>query len=174
MEAIYYSVLFILAGLLLRLSLIDIQSRRLPNPLVLAVAILGLLLVFATCLHTKSFAPLLSAILGILFSAGPALLVSLIFWALRGEEGFGAGDIKLLAALGLFVGPAGIAILPAACLFACFYMSLIFITKFGRNPIKVITGKIPKKARKQTIAFGPYISVATLIILLMPLLAALL
>jgi len=141
--------IFILGGLLVCLSIIDIRQRRLPNDLVLAIAMLGISLALATSIAEASLTPLKAALLGALFSSVPALIFSFAYLTFRGKEGFGAGDIKLLAALGLVVGPAGILILPiASTLAAMVKLPQLFFTK--------------EKVREQSLAFGPYISLATL------------
>ena len=139
-------------GLLLWLSVVDLRERRLPNGLVLAVAVLGLVLSLVQCVYVSSWEPLKSALLGMIFAAVPALLFSLLYFALRKQEGFGAGDIKLLAALGLHLGVIGILLLPLASLLAALVTlpQLLFCKE---------------KARKHTLAFGPYISVAALLLL---------
>ena len=147
-----FIVMAVLAGLLLWLSVIDMRERRLPNGLVLAVAVLGLVLAVVQCAYVSSWEPLKSASLGMLLAAVPALLFSLLYFALRKQEGFGAGDIKLLAALGLNLGVIGILLLPLASLLA----ALVTLPQLLFRK---------EKARKHTLAFGPYISIAALLLL---------
>jgi len=151
----------LLMGLLIWLSIIDIQQRRLPNKLVLAVAALGLVLATAQCLHTSSFAPLKSSLLGALLSAGPALAFSLAYFLACKHEGFGFGDIKLLAALGIFLGPIGLALLPIACVLA----SMVSLPRLLAQTIAITYKETQKKTQRHTIAFGPYISISAAILL---------
>jgi prepilin peptidase CpaA len=75
-------------------ALIDLKTRRVPNPLTLGIAAAGLVLA-ATRLSGLSVA---AAALG--FSVGVGLmLLPYIFGAM------GGGDVKLFAALGTFLGP---------------------------------------------------------------------
>ena len=75
-------------------ALIDLKTRRVPNPLTLGIAATGLVLA-ATRLSGLSVA---AAALG--FSVGVGLmLLPYIFGAM------GGGDVKLFAALGTFLGP---------------------------------------------------------------------
>jgi leader peptidase (prepilin peptidase)/N-methyltransferase len=100
---------------LLILSAIDIDTMRLPNDLVwllFVVGIFGLLLsVFAGVQAVPlispegGFLPAIWALLGVVLAVGFALLVSLVYRLARKKEGLGMGDIKLLAVLGLFLGP---------------------------------------------------------------------
>lgn len=142
----------LLFGLLVWLSYFDILERRLPNQLVLAVAGLGLGLALWRSMSLSSLLPLQGSLLGMLLAAGPALLFSLLYYWLRKRDGFGAGDIKLLAALGLFFGPMGIALLPLASLMAT-------LVTLPRLLFSI------DKTRWRTIAFGPYLSLAAFILL---------
>ena len=147
-----FIVMAVLAGLLLWLSVVDVRERRLPNRLVLAVAVLGVMFSAVQCVYISSWLPLKNALIGMFLAAAPALLFSLLYYFIRKQEGFGAGDIKLLAALGLHLGTIGILILPLASLLA----ALVTLPQMLFHK---------EKARKHTLAFGPYISVAALLLL---------
>ena len=147
-----FIVVAILIVLLIWLSIIDIRERRLPNRLVLAVAMLGLVLTVVQCIYISSWLPLKSSFVGMFLTAAPALLFSPLYYFVRKQEGFGAGDIKLLAALGLHLGAIGILLLPLASLLA----ALVTLPQLLFNK---------EKARKHTLAFGPYISVAAILLL---------
>ena len=149
-----FIVMAVLILLLIWLSIIDIRERRLPNGLVLAVTVLGLGYSLVKCIYISNWIPLRDSLLGILLAAAPALLFSLLYFVLRGQEGFGAGDIKLLAASGLYFGIAGIALLPLASLLAA--LATLPQLAFAKE-----------KAREHTFAFGPYISVAAILLLLL-------
>lgn len=73
----------------------DLESRRIPNLLLLAGVLGGLLL------HLLSSQPL-TALLGALGGCATGLAVLLPFYLLRGMA---AGDVKLMAAVGIFTGP---------------------------------------------------------------------
>lgn len=75
----------------------DLASRRIPNRL-LAAGALG-----ALVLHLLSPAPL-PALLSWATGACVGLLVFLPFYLVRGMA---AGDVKMMAAVGAFTGPAG-------------------------------------------------------------------
>lgn len=74
----------------------DLASRRIPNRLLLAAA-LG-----AIVLHLLSPTPL-HAVLGAVAGAMTGLLVFLPFYLVRGMA---AGDVKMMATVGAFTGPA--------------------------------------------------------------------
>lgn len=104
--------------LLMVLSAIDYECRRLPNPLVGTLAIIGGVGALASQLLGLHVVPLLefsgegilsqplvSAVVGALCGAGISLFVAVIYARLRGQHGLGMGDVKLLGAIGLFLGP---------------------------------------------------------------------
>ena len=108
----------VLFYLLLILSFIDLDIRRLPNALVGALAGAGLIGVavsqvtgLVTCplvglgLPGLLGAPWLGALAGVVLGAGVSLLIALVYQAVRRRPGMGMGDVKLLGALGLFLGP---------------------------------------------------------------------
>jgi prepilin peptidase CpaA len=80
-------------------AIIDLRSRRVPNPLTLGVAALGLGL---ACLGLSGLSPM-AAVAG--FVVG--LLLMLPGHVIGAT---GAGDVKLLAAFGTLLGPRGIVI----------------------------------------------------------------
>jgi len=104
--------------LLLVLSAIDLDHMRLPNPIVGALAVIGLVGVVTSQLSSVTVAPILAApdsgpfssplawaLLGVAVGAGMPALIALAYRALRGKRGLGMGDVKLLGALGFFLGP---------------------------------------------------------------------
>ncbi|MEO6325072.1 MAG: prepilin peptidase [Thermoanaerobaculia bacterium] len=108
----------LLAGLLGAASVIliatDLESRVLPDEITLGT--LGLALVIAALrdffLHrpgTPFAAPtLVMALFGAAAGAAILLLVRWAFQLLRGVEGMGLGDVKMIAMIGALVGPVGV------------------------------------------------------------------
>lgn len=94
--------LLLLGCLLLVLSLVDWESRELPDGLVLAAA-----LCFVLRIPEEGWGALWDGVLGAFAVAGPLLLFVLLADKVAGRETMGGGDIKLIAALGLHFGPAG-------------------------------------------------------------------
>lgn len=79
----------------------DVVSRRLPDLASLAVAILGL----GLALHRGSIAAL-TGLAAAAVTGGALLLLRRSFAARRGDPGLGLGDVKLAAALALWLGAA--------------------------------------------------------------------
>jgi leader peptidase (prepilin peptidase)/N-methyltransferase len=130
---------FVLA--LIALTFIDFDTQLLPDDITLPLLWLGLLFNL-----NYGFTDLKSAVIGAM--AGYLVLWS-VFWLfklLRGKEGMGYGDFKLLAAIGAWFGwqmlPA--VILLSSTLGALIGMGFIMLTKRDKN--------IP-------MPFGPYLAI---------------
>lgn len=87
--------------ILLILSYIDIKEFLLPNELVLGVAVTGLIFHVSTMFIYSSFEDLL---LGAFIGGGSLFLVRGVASHFYGEDALGLGDVKLLAAGGLWLG----------------------------------------------------------------------
>ncbi len=106
--------LLALAGLILVLT--DLETRTLPDEVTLGTLALGLLV---AAVRDRSAAEpgapfwaahghLVEAALGAAAGAAFLELVRRAYAALRGQEGMGGGDVKMLAMAGAFTGPAGV------------------------------------------------------------------
>lgn len=159
----YALVLVLLAAV----SVVDIRSRRVPNVLTAALAVLWvawrLVLGFAgeymgLGFRTELLSPapnvivppgleiggisFASGILGSVILGGGLLVLTTIYEALRKKESFGGGDIKLMAVLGLFLGlERGIICLLAACV-----LSLVFA--LGRSLARRLAEASPSSQRR--------------------------
>jgi leader peptidase (prepilin peptidase) / N-methyltransferase len=123
------------SGLLVVLSLIDIESRRLPNAIVLPAAAVVLAARLATAPdHWRAW---LGAALG-----AAALLLAC---ALASSGGFGLGDVKLTLLLGATLGGA---VLPA----------LLLGTVSGAAAASVLLARRGRPALRTTIPYGPFLA----------------
>ncbi|MEG1240819.1 MAG: prepilin peptidase [Oscillospiraceae bacterium] len=103
----------LLGCLLLTASLVDLETQELPDRLTLAMV----LLFFAITPFTSGVAGLKSGLLGALCIGLPLFLFVLIADKVAGRETMGGGDLKLIAALGLYFGPGqSLLLLILACL----------------------------------------------------------
>jgi prepilin peptidase CpaA len=79
----------------------DLRTRRIPNKVTLALVTLGLVRAAISTMITPASGNLMFALQGI--AAGAVL--TLIFYAVGA---LGAGDVKLMAGLGAWLGPTGL------------------------------------------------------------------
>ncbi len=84
--------------------------------------------------------------IGLAIGFGFPLLVSWIFFKLKGQVGLGGGDIKLFGALGIYLGPIGII---HNIFLSCFLGAIIGVLLISMKVIK----------KEQHIPFGPFILV---------------
>jgi leader peptidase (prepilin peptidase) / N-methyltransferase len=152
----FVSSAFIMA-ILIAVFFIDIDHRIIPDELVIAGLVGGVLLVLYNIFKPVwiySDRAWWNPLLGILVGSGFLLLVAfaglLIY---KTDEAMGMGDVKILAPIGIFLG---------------WRMTLIslFITIIMSGIIGIILIVFKIKDRKSTIPFGPYIVVGTFITLM--------
>ena len=130
-----------LAAISIALTSIDLETRRLPNAIVLPAYLVGIALLGVGGLLTGDLAALGWAAAGAAVSFGFYLLLAVIK-----PQGMGMGDVKLAGVLGLFLGYLGPAPL-AVGVFAAFLLG-------GLAGIAILaTGR---GTRRSAIPFGPW------------------
>jgi leader peptidase (prepilin peptidase)/N-methyltransferase len=131
----------VLGWLLLALAVTDWRSYTLPDPLNAALAICGLIAAFAI-----DRASLPDHIIGM--AAGFAAFVALafVYRRVRGRDGLGLGDAKLLGALGAWVSWQG---LPSVVLFAAIIGLAVALVQSLRGRALTATTRI---------AFGAFLA----------------
>lgn len=90
---------FAFAAALVTITFIDLDHRIIPDVISLPGIVVGLAVSLVSPLVTP-----LDAMLGALVGGGILLAVAFGYQAIRGQEGMGGGDIKLLAMIGAFLG----------------------------------------------------------------------
>lgn len=130
--------------IMLTASVIDIESMLLPDVLTLPLIAIGMLFNFY-----DGFVSFTDSLFGTLAGYGILWLLSFIHLRRTGQEGMGQGDFKLMAGLGAWFGWA--------------FLPTIFIISGLVSLVVAITLKAEKTTR---LPFGPYLSLAGLVLLL--------
>lgn len=128
------------------LSLIDLKTRLLPNALVLLFGSLGLIFhIYTSFAYLSPFQSLAGA------ATGYGLLWTIRFFANRfyGRDSLGLGDVKLLAAGGLWLGPEGVLMAMTLGAFAGLAYGV------GYGVYVAAKHKTPVTLRRLTIPAGP-------------------
>ena len=134
------------ASLLVAIAFIDLEHRIIPDVLSLGGLVFGLL----TCLLATDLS-WMQCFLGALFGFSAFYLLAWTYQRLTGRSGLGGGDIKLLAMLGAFVGPAGV--------FATIFISSILGSLVGLGWALVARNN---NVMKFSIPFGPFLVIGAL------------
>lgn len=92
----------IFMGILLAVSVIDLDHMIIPDSLSLGGAMVGMGIAFLAGEGTG--VPWQTSAIGAATGAGILLTVALVYQLVRGQEGMGMGDVKLMAMLGAFLG----------------------------------------------------------------------
>jgi leader peptidase (prepilin peptidase)/N-methyltransferase len=150
--------------LLMLLAFIDWDLMRLPNQLVLWLLGAGLVGV-AVAEFTGEFAvplfstlpgywgsPWLAALVGAVSASGLMLLTSLLYGLVRGGRGYGMGDIKLMAVIGVYLGTYSL-------------MTLFFATIIGAV-YGIFAARGSEEGGRHKFPFGPFIVIAAVLVAL--------
>ena len=143
----------ILTPMILSALMIDYKLQIIPNRLNLTIFEVGLLFTFIE--GTQNIDLAINNLLGGLLGAGIFVLITLIGGMIAGKEAMGFGDVKFMGALGLFFG----------------WMNIISISVLAFLLAAVISvALIATKIRKsdEYIPFGPFIVLATFIVMIVP------
>jgi len=133
-----------LVACLVALSFIDIDTRRLPDSLTLPLTAIGLALSFLPGAISPP-----ASVLGIISGLLTLYLVAILGKALFKKEALGGGDIKLMMAVGAFLGVGG-----------------VFFSLFSGSILGSIVGiGVMAKKKENIIPFGPFLSAGALLYL---------
>ena len=127
---------------LLALTVIDLDTMLLPDPITLPFVWLGLLVNL-----NGTFVPLADAVIGAVAGYALLWLVYHAFRLLTGKEGMGYGDFKLLAMIGAWLGWQ---MLPLVILLSSAVGALVGIALIAAR----------RRQRSQPLPFGPFLAAA--------------
>lgn len=138
-------VLFLFAAALIVVSFIDLDHRIIPDVVSLPGIVTGFCL--SALLPTIGWK---ASAMGILIGGGSLYAVGFVYALLRGVEGMGGGDIKLLAMIGAFIGWQGV-------------LFTIFIASFSGTLAGAGSILLGGGGMKAKIPFGPFLSFGALL-----------
>ena len=143
----------ILTPMLLSVFVIDYRQQIIPNRLNLTIFEVGL--VFAFLYGLSDVAITFNMLLGMLVGGGIFLLITLVGGMFYGKEAMGFGDVKLMAALGLYFGFSNIIAITLVSFLVGAILSIILLIS-------------RKKKSNEYIPFGPFIVLSTFISMYVP------
>ena len=136
---------------------IDYKLQIIPNRLTLSIFETGLIFTFLSALMNTNAGMniFINNMLGMIVGGGIFLIITLIGGLIAGKDAMGFGDVKLMGALGLFVGWVEIIMISViAFLLAAIVSIVILISR--------------KKKADEYIPFGPFIVIVALIVVFVP------
>ena len=143
----------ILAPMFVSVCVIDYRKQIIPNRLSLTIFEVGLIFAFGAGLF--KFNIFLDKIIGLCIGGGIFLLITCIGGLIAGKEAMGFGDVKLMAGLGIIFGSMDII--------------MIAVTSFLLGSIISIGLLIfRKKKGSEYIPFGPFIIMASFLVMIIP------
>ena len=143
----------ILAPMLISVFVIDYKHQIVPNRLNLTIFEVGIIFTFIYALSNVAIS--MNMILGMIVGGGLFLIITLIGGVLYGKETMGFGDVKLVAALGLFFGLSNIIVITLVSFLIGAVLSIILLL------IKI-------KKTNEYIPFGPFIAISAFVSMYVP------
>ena len=141
----------LLSPLLISVLTIDFKEHIIPDRLILILFEIGML--FSIIEGFDSLNIFVDRILGMVIGFGIFGIITLIGGLIAKKKAMGYGDVKLMAALGLIFGEIGI-------------LMIIVISFLIAAVVSIVLLVSKKKKFTEYIAFGPYISIASFIVML--------
>ncbi len=138
-------IYYVFIATLLVITFIDIDHKIIPDIISIPGIPIGFIASFA--LPSLSY---LDSLLGILVGGGSLFLVAWIYELIKGNDGMGGGDIKLLAMIGAFIGWKGV-------------LFTIFVSSAIGTLVGIIVMLRTQKGLKLAVPFGPFLSIGAII-----------
>lgn len=128
--------------LMLVLALIDVDHRILPNVITLPFTVVGIGLSFVDPRITW-----VDSLIGAFFGGGLLYFVAWMYLKMRGRDGMGMGDVKMMLLVGAFLG------LPGA-------LMTIFIGSLLGSVIGIALIRLSRKDWEYALPFGTFLAAA--------------
>ena len=142
--------IFILIFILVWVSLQDIKTMTIPDKMIILGLCTGIVWIFNGNNTWQE------ALIGMAVGGLPLIIIDLIVRFFLGKDGFGYGDVKLMAMAGIFIGLYGVII--------AFFVAFITAGAFGAYLL------ITKRAKAGShIPFAPFLSFGIIVALVIDL-----
>lgn len=141
----------IITPFLLSIFKIDFNYQIIPNRINLILFEIGLVFLFVQGILNINLA--INMLLGMFIGAGVFMIITIVGGLTSKKDAMGWGDVKLMGALGLLLGVTDITILMILSFFIGAIISIVLL----------ILRKV-----KEYIPFGPFIVIASFVIMLIP------
>ncbi len=128
------------ASACLALAAIDLEFQILPDKITLTGLAAGILLSFFSNTRTPG-----SALLGAAIGGGGLFLIAFLYEKFAGQEGMGLGDVKMLAMIGAFLGPAGVLV-------------SVLLASLSGSLVGVVAIALGRGDRKMRLPFGVFLA----------------
>jgi leader peptidase (prepilin peptidase) / N-methyltransferase len=129
-----FATRLIFLSALIVLAVTDLRNRLLPNAITLPGIVVGLV-----CSFVAPPGPF-SALLGVVIGGVVPFVVGEIYYRVRGIDGLGMGDVKMLAMIGAFLGaPLALLTLFASFLGVVVGVPIIILTRNREYPVPLGT-----------------------------------
>jgi leader peptidase (prepilin peptidase)/N-methyltransferase len=139
-----FGVFFLFSAAMIAVFFIDLDHLIIPD----AISLNGIPIGLAASI--VGFIPWMDWRLSLIgFFVGGAILYvpALIYEEIRGVEGLGAGDVKLLAMMGSFIGPMGV-------------FFVLFCSSFTGSIVGLVGILFARRGAASPIPFGPFLAAA--------------
>lgn len=134
--------------------IMDKKYMIIPNTCSIVILICGIMSLICDFSKEK----LISSIIGLLVGGLTLFVIDFIFEKITHKEGFGYGDMKLLASIGMLLGYKDIIVIMILSVILSAIYSIVYI----------IINKLIKKIDEVYLPFGPFIVISTFILYVIP------
>lgn len=132
---------------------LDIKYMIIPDTSSIIIGIVGIL----NLILNFSLDNCINSLIGLIIGGMFFLVINFVFKLITKKTGFGFGDIKLLASIGLFFGYKNVLVV--------IIMSVFLSAAFG---IMFLIVNYFRKIKEEYLPFGPFIVISTLVICIIP------